>query len=104
MAAPSGIVNKGHYMLGIRRLRVRPHAAIAAAALVVLTASANLLVFRGQALATSFRIEAPSNGAILQDGNVIMVEIVARENQPGAVSRVEVALDGGGWASAEHAP
>jgi len=84
------------------RLRSRPHPALAAAALLLVTISSNLLLFRGQALATSFLIESPADGAVLGDGNLVLVDVVARESQPGAVNRVEIAVDDGLWEAATH--
>ena len=91
-------------MFGSLRPPSRLSAALAASILLGTTISANLLLFRGQALATSFRIEAPSDGSLLGSGNLIEVDIAAKDDQPGTVNRVEVAVDGGSWDAAERSP
>ncbi len=83
----------------LQRLR---HPALAAATLVLLAASANLLAFRGEALATSFQIESPADGTVIQNGNIVMIEVTAKESQPGALNRVEISMDGASWELAER--
>ena len=81
--------------------RTARHPAFGAAVLLVLAMSANL-VFRGHALATSVRIEAPSDEVVVRNGNIVVVRVTAREYQPGVVDRVEVAFDRGPWEPAER--
>ncbi len=60
------------------------------------------LLSRDGALATSFRIESPTSGSSIGDGNLVLVEIVAPDGQGGDVNRVEIAVDTGLWEPAER--
>src|SRR5436305_11163146 len=80
----------------------RPTPAIPAVSLLLIALLANFIFFRTQALATSFRIETPENGAVIQNGNIALVEVAATESQPGQVRSVEISLDSEMWQPAER--
>ena len=76
----------------------RPRPAVVGATLVILALSGSPL-FREPALATTFHIEEPEDGALISNGNIVVIDVAARENEPAAVSQVQVRLDGGDWHS-----
>jgi hypothetical protein len=84
------------------RLIRRSRPAVVGAILVILAHTGNPL-FREPALATTFHIEEPEDGALISNGNIVLIDVAARENEPAAVSQVQVRLDGGDWHTAVRA-
>ena len=76
---------------------------LAAAALMPAAVLAGPLLSRDSALATSFRIETPTSGSSVGDGNLVLVEIVAPDSQGAVVDGVEIGVDAGPWERAERA-
>jgi len=75
---------------------------LVAVALIPAATFAGPLLSRDRALATAFRIETPTSGSSIGDGNLLLVEIVAPDSQDGVVHRVEIAVDTGSWEPAER--